>query len=225
MRQAFTLIELLVVIAIIALLIAIILPALSRARDSAQTSVCRSNLRQVGVAGAGYQIDQNQLREPYWRFNNGTGDYPHEAIEGRGNPGNPARILHRKDGVEQGYITTPEVFFCPKFDQINLEQHYDPDSHSDFDDVWGTYVYSYRPLSMLNDPNPSLNNSTIVNDNAPETEGVVMYDAKPNFPASFFDSVRHDHYNFLYDDGSVRQEATNIVEFNAFIWGPNARPG
>ena len=46
----FTLIELLVVIAIIALLMAILMPALSKARDQARTIVCRSNLKQYGIA-------------------------------------------------------------------------------------------------------------------------------------------------------------------------------
>ncbi|MEM1011710.1 MAG: type II secretion system protein [Planctomycetota bacterium] len=55
--RGFTLVELLVVIGIISLLVSILLPTLSRARDSARNIQCANNLRQVGIAFMGYQND------------------------------------------------------------------------------------------------------------------------------------------------------------------------
>ena len=58
-RRGFTLIELLVVIAIIALLMAILMPALQRARKQADAAVCMSNLKQWGLIWAMYTDDNN----------------------------------------------------------------------------------------------------------------------------------------------------------------------
>jgi prepilin-type N-terminal cleavage/methylation domain-containing protein/prepilin-type processing-associated H-X9-DG protein len=56
-RPAFTLVELLVVIGIIALLIGILLPVLSTARQTARSTVCLSNLRQIGISTQFYVND------------------------------------------------------------------------------------------------------------------------------------------------------------------------
>jgi len=56
-REAFTLIELLVVIIIIAILASLLLPALAKAKATAQQTSCKSNLKQLALANAGYATD------------------------------------------------------------------------------------------------------------------------------------------------------------------------
>lgn len=91
-RRAFTLIELLVVISIIALLIAILLPALGSARKAARDMVCSSNQRQITTAFANHAVDH----DGYYSYT-GSGSDDWFAIH------------HNK-----GYISSHEVVECPR---------------------------------------------------------------------------------------------------------------
>jgi prepilin-type N-terminal cleavage/methylation domain-containing protein len=73
--RAFTLIELLVVIAIIALLVGILLPALSEARKSGRLTQCESNLKQMGTSFASYGADFNSRVPSFsWTASEGGSD-------------------------------------------------------------------------------------------------------------------------------------------------------
>jgi prepilin-type N-terminal cleavage/methylation domain-containing protein len=106
MKKGFTLIELLVVIAIIALLMAIMLPSLNRARNQARAVVCQSNLKQWGTTLALYAEDNK-------------GRLPHDSHGGiwllrgpqlnKGDPNTP--ILHHN-------LTTKGISLCPMATKI-----------------------------------------------------------------------------------------------------------
>jgi len=113
-QEGFTLIELLVVIAIIALLMAILMPALQRARKQVRGILCRSNLNQYGLAGRMY-LDDNDGGFPYsfsWLYKDGgRGCRWHDASKNLNQ--NP-----ELGGELWPYLKDKDIHLCPEFNIV-----------------------------------------------------------------------------------------------------------
>jgi len=105
--SGFTLVELLVVIAIIGILVALLLPAVQYARESARSTQCKSNLRQIGLA-----IDQFVDRQ------GPRGKFPNAANMTMTVPQTPPILPNLRELLANFTENNGELFHCPS-DRIN----------------------------------------------------------------------------------------------------------
>jgi prepilin-type N-terminal cleavage/methylation domain-containing protein len=125
-RQGFTLLELLAVVATIAILAALLLPVLSRAKIKAQRTKCFSNLHQLGYAWKMYSDDNSTFLVESYPVNN-----PYVWVQGDVTKANEAQNL---DLVRQGklyhYNQNPMIYRCPTDPGVKINGTLTPTARS-----------------------------------------------------------------------------------------------
>lgn len=159
MRRAFSLTELLISLVVIAILMALLLPALSHAKRVSTKAVCASNLRQVGLAWEGFIADPRNHgdfpradSEPAWRYGGASfRGSDHVATLDLARPVN--RYLEERTD-EASSTALARIFCCPGDKGIFLRERQGNGGRQsvlDKGSVYSTYGTSYRANDSLLD--------------------------------------------------------------------------
>jgi prepilin-type N-terminal cleavage/methylation domain-containing protein/prepilin-type processing-associated H-X9-DG protein len=151
-KKAFTLVELLVVISIIAILLAVLMPALSKVREQGRAIVCASNLKNYGPALLMY-AQENNGKSPF----SFSWFYSRKTIE-NGKCQEACRWhydLDKPDGLLWPYLKAMEVHMCPTFKSYAMAGGLDgcpnkQSGHSNRPGSGGTKVFNPRYSYSMN---------------------------------------------------------------------------
>jgi prepilin-type N-terminal cleavage/methylation domain-containing protein len=149
MRRAFTLIELLVVVAIIALLIAILIPSLGRARDAARKTVCGTNLKGQGTAFASYAAQFGDML-PTMTGGNWMHDLANETVAQLINVTKTSSL----DGMSETSVR--KWFYCPSNPGANSDTAWD--SYAGDGYRCTSYIYFFKRTLGINSSDITLMN-------------------------------------------------------------------